>query len=198
MIRAATIAISLAGLSSAASAQNFSLTLVPSAQTIDTSAGAVTMTVTVIGDADVGVYMLEGAFGIQTDSASIIDMQWQPAIWSVFNKDGGYAGNGNYNQTLFAQLELGQPFPFPDSSLLGNPIGSFQVTIAADQVGQAEMSILPGDPFTLLTYDRMASRFYRSSDGNLTLNGTTLTFIPAPGAASLLAFAGVVVARRRR
>ena len=198
MIRTATIVIGLAGLSSAASAQNFSLTLVPSAQTIDTSGGAATMTVTVIGDADVGVYMLSGLFGIQTDSDSIIDMQWQPASWSTFNKDGGYAGNGNYNPTLFAQLELGQPFPFPDSSLVGNPIGSFQVTIAADQVGQAEMRIVPGDPFTLETYDRMAGRFYRSSDGNLTLNGTTLAFVPAPGAASMLAFAGVVGVRRRR
>jgi hypothetical protein len=141
--------------------------------------------------------MFGGTFGIQSDSTSIIDMQWQPAIWSVFNEDGGYAGNGNYNHVIFGQL-LPDFFPLPDSSLLGNPIGSFQVTIAADQFGLAEMSIVPGDPFTLQTYDRVSGLLYESSNGNLTLNGTTLTIVPAPGAASLLAFAGVVVARRRR
>jgi hypothetical protein len=198
MIRTAAIVIGLAGLASAASAQNFSLTLVPSAQTIDTSGGAATVTVTVFGDADVGVYMYGGTFGIQTDSASIIDMQWQAADWSVFNTDGGYAGDGNYNHVVFGQLDIGSIFPLPDASIVGNPIGSFQVTIAAGQVGQTEMSIVPGDPFTLQTYDRVSGLLYESSNGNLTLNGTTLTFVPAPGAASLLAFAGVVVARRRR
>ncbi|MFG0299453.1 MAG: hypothetical protein ACF8K1_07630 [Phycisphaerales bacterium JB047] len=194
----AVIVLGLCGLASTAFGQNFSLTLVPSVQTIDTSAGAVTMTVTVIGDADVGVYMYGGTFGIQTDSASIIDMQWQAEAWSVFNTDGGYAGDGNYNHVIFGQLDTGSIFPLPDSSIVGNPIGSFQVTIAAEQVGQAEMSIVPGDPFTLQTYDRVSGLLYESSNGNLTLNGTALTFVPAPGAASLLAFAGFVVARRRR
>ncbi|MEZ6164417.1 MAG: hypothetical protein R3B67_08290 [Phycisphaerales bacterium] len=88
--------IGLCGLASSALAQNFSLTLVPSALTIDTSAGAVTMTVTVIGDADLGDYLLGRLFGIESNNASIIDMQWEPADWSVFNVDaGGYAGNGN-------------------------------------------------------------------------------------------------------
>jgi uncharacterized protein (TIGR03382 family) len=191
------VVLGLCGLASSALAQNFSLTLVPSAQTIDTSAGAVTMTVTVIGDADVGTYMLGGVFGIQTDSASIIDMQWQPAIWSTFNDDGGYAGNGNYNQVIFGQL-FGNFFPPPDSSLVGNPIGAFQVTIAEDQVGQAVMSIVPGTPFTLETADWVSGALYNSNDGNLTLNSTTITFVPAPAAASLLAFAGLVVVRRRR
>ena len=196
MIRTAITLISLAGLTSTAAAQNFSLTLVPSAQTIDTSGGAATVTVTVIGDADVGDYLLNGSFGIESTSASVIDMQWEPADWSQFNDDGGHAGDGNYNQTLYAQL-IPDHFPLPDSSLLGNPIGSFQVTIAADQVGQAEMSIFPGEPFAMETHDEVSGRLYRSSDGNLTLNGATLIFVPAPGAASLLAFAGVVVTRRR-
>ncbi|MCA9274808.1 MAG: hypothetical protein KDA29_02170 [Phycisphaerales bacterium] len=189
--------IGLCGLASSALAQNFSLTLAPSAQTIDTSGGAVTITVTVIGDADLGPYLSGGSFGIQTDSASIIDMQWHAADWSVFNTDGGYAGNGNYNQVIFGQL-FGNFFPPPDSSLVGNPIGAFQVTIAEHQVGQAEMSIIPGTPFTLETADWVSGARYNSNDGNLTLNSTTLTFVPAPGAASLLAFAGVVVTRRRR
>lgn len=191
------VVLGLCGLASTAFGQNFSLTLVPSAQTIDTSGGAATVTVTVIGDADVGTYLSGGVFGIQTDSASIIDMQWQPAIWSTFNDDGGYAGNGNYNQVIFGQL-LGNFFPPPDSSLVGNPIGAFQVTIAEDQVGQAEMSIVPGDPFALETVDWVSGSLFNSNDGNLTLNSTTITFIPTPGTASLLAIAGVVVARRRR
>ncbi len=191
------VVLGLCGLASSAIAQNFTLALVPSAQTIDTSAGAVTMTVTVIGDADVGEYLLNGAYGIESNNASVIDMQWEHADWSAVHIDGGYAGNGNYNQVIFGQAPVNF-FPPPDASLLGNPVGAFRVTIAEDQVGQAEMSIVPGDPFTLETYNWVTGSLYNSNDGNLTLNGTTLTFVPAPGAASLLAFAGVVITRRRR
>ena len=188
----------LAGMASVCAAQNFSLTLVPSVQTLDTSGGAVTMTISVIGDADVGEYIAGGMFAIQTDNDSIIDMQWSPADWSFFNHDGGFAGNGNYNPTIFAQFFTGGPFPPPPDSLLGSPIGSFLITIAAQSTGQASMNILPGEPFTIQTGDWVSGALYNSNDGNLTLNGTTLTFVPAPGAVSLLAFASVFVARRRR
>ncbi len=197
MIRTATIAISLAGFASAALSQNFSLTLVPSAQTIDTSGGAATVTVTVIGDADVGDYLLNGSFGIESNSASVIDMQWEPADWSQFNDDGGHAGDGNYNQVIFGQL-LANYFPPPDSSLFGNPIGAFQVTFAEGSIGSVDMSLVEGMPYTLSTIAWPSLDEYESSDGNLSLNGTTLTLVPSPGAASLLAFAGAVGARRRR
>ncbi|MHA7812301.1 MAG: hypothetical protein ACX94C_02750 [Phycisphaerales bacterium] len=197
MINRTVVVLGLCGLASSALAQNFSLTLVPSAQTIDTSGGAATVTVTVIGDADVGDYLWNGSFGIESNNASVIDMQWEPADWSQFNNDGGHAGNGNYNQVIFGQL-LVNFFPPPDSSLFGNPIGAFQVTFAEGSIGSVDMSLVEGMPYTLSTIAWPSLDEYESSDGNLTLNGTTLTLVPAPGAASLLAFAGVVGVRRRR
>ncbi len=191
------VVLGLCGLASSALAQNFSLTLVPSVLTIDTSGGAATVTVTVIGDADVGDYLLNGSFGIESNSASVIDMQWEPADWSQFNDDGGHAGNGNYNQVIFGQL-LSNFFPPPDSSLFGNPIGAFQVTFAEGSIGRVDMSFVEGMPYTLSTIGWPSLDEYESSDGNLTLNGITLTLVPSPGAASLLAFAGAVAARRVR
>lgn len=190
--------IGMCGLASSALAQNFSLTLVPSTQTIDTSDGAVTMTMTVIGDADVGDYLLGGSFGIESNNASIIDMQWDPVYWSQFNIDGGYAGNGNYNETFYGQLILGNDFPPPSDSLLGNAIGTIMVTFAEGSLGRVDLNFVEGDPFTLATLGWPSLSEYESSDGNLSLNGTTLTLVPAPGTGVLLTIGALSVSRRRR
>lgn len=191
------VILGLCGLASTAFAQNFSLTLVPSAQTIDTSGGAVTMTVTVIGDADVGDYLLGGLFGIESNNASIIDMQWEPADWSLFNVDGGHAGNGNYNEVIFGQL-LGNFFPPPDSSLIGNPIGVFQVTFAEGSLGRVDMSLVEGVPFTLSTVAYPSLLEYESSDGTLNLSGLSINLVPSPGTGVLLTIGALSVSRRRR
>lgn len=191
------VLLGLCGLASSALAQNFSLTLVPSAQTIDTSGGAVTMTVTVIGDADVGDYLLNGSFGIESNNVSVIDMQWEPADWSQFNDDGGHAGNGNYNQVIFGQL-LSNFFPPPDSSLVGNPIGAFQVTFAEGSTGRVDMSLVEGVPYTLATLGWPSLGEYESSNGTLHLSGLSINLVPAPGTGALLAIGAMAITRRRR
>ena len=75
--------LGVCGLAAAASAQNFSLTLVPSVQTIDTSAGAVTITMSVIGDADVGTHMLDGAFSMHSNSQLVQDMREDKDLTNV-------------------------------------------------------------------------------------------------------------------
>lgn len=191
------VALGICGLTTAVFAQNFSLTLVPSAQTIDTSGGAVTMTVTVIGNADVGDYLWNGSFGIESNNASVIDMHWEPADWSQFNDDGGHAGNGNYNQVIFGQL-LANFFPPPDSSLVGNPIGAFQVTFAEGSIGSVDMSLVEGMPYTLSTITWPSLDEYESSDGTLHLSGLSINLIPAPGTGAMLIIGALGVTRRRR
>ncbi len=198
MIRTAAIAISFAGLTSAASAQNFFLSMESSDLEVNTSSGDVTITVTVTGDADVGDYLLGGAFGIESNNASIIDMHWEPADWSVFNIDGGYAGNGNYNETIFGQLILGNGFPPPPDSLLGNAIGTFMVTFAHASLGQVDLNFVEGDPFTLATLDWPSLSEYESSDGTLHLSGLSINLVPAPGTGALLAIGAMAITRRRR
>lgn len=198
MIRTASIIISFAGLTSAASAQNFSLSMESSDLDVNTSSGDVTIAVTVIGDADVGDYILGGLFGIESNNASIIDMQWEPADWSAFNVDGGYAGNGNYNQTIIGQLILGNDFPPPPDSLLGNAIGTFMVTFAEGSLGRVDLNFVEGDPYTLATLGWPSLSEYESSDGTLNLSGLSINLIPAPGTGALLAIGALAVTRRRR
>jgi hypothetical protein len=76
-------------------------------------------TVTVFGDADTGSHLLGGAFGLSSDSALIDSMSWTNAAWSAFNTDGGYAGNGNYNEVIFGQLVIPGIFPPAPGSELG-------------------------------------------------------------------------------
>ena len=190
------VVLGLCGLASSALAQNFSLTLVPSAQTIDTSAGAVTMTMTVFGDADVGTHMWEGAFAIESDSSNVIDMSWTPALWSAFNVDGGFAGNGNYNEIIFGHLTLGGIFPpFPGSEL-GMEIGSFEVTLSG--TGLVEFELLPGSMFTLEIVDQITGNLFYDTNGTLSLESTQLQLVPSSSVGSVLAVAGLVVIRRRR
>ena len=100
--------IAVAGIASVAAAQNFSLSMTPSvSQTVEGG----NFTVTVYGDADMGSHILGGAFGLSSDSALIDSMTWSPAAWSAFNTDGGYAGNGNYNEVIFGQLVIPGIFP---------------------------------------------------------------------------------------
>lgn len=189
--------IGICGLASSALSQNFYLSMESSDLDVNTSSGDVTITVTVTGDADVGEYLLGGVFGIESNNANIIDMQWEPADWSLFNVDGGYAGNGNYNQTIYGQLILGNGFPPPPDSLLGNAIGAFQVTFAEGSLGRVDMGFVEGDPFTLSTYGWPSALEYQSSDGTLHLSGLSINLIPAPGSGALLAIGALAVTRRR-
>jgi hypothetical protein len=190
--------IGLCGIASTALSQNFSLSMESSDLDVNTSSGDVTIAVTVTGDADVGDYILGGSFGIESNNASIIDMQWEPADWSQFNIDGGYAGNGNYNETIFGQLILGNDFPPPPDSLLGNAIGTFMVTFAQGSLGRVDLNFVEGDPFTLSSLGWPSLSEYESSDGTLHLSGLSINLIPAPGTGALLTIGAMAITRRRR
>ena len=186
----------IASCATAAAAQNFSLTLVPSVQTIDTSAGAVTMTMSVFGDADVGTHMWGGSFGIESDSSNVTDMSWTPASWSVYNIDGGYLGNGNYNEVVFGQLITGPnqaPWPGSENGML---IGSFEVLLSG--FGSVDFELQAGSEDTLVIVDQFTGEFFYDTFGSLSLGSTQVLLVPSSSVGSVLAVAGLVVIRRRR
>jgi hypothetical protein len=151
-----TIALAaVAGLATVATAGGPSLTIVPSAMTVDTSGGAATVTMTVFGDAAFGTHLLGGAFGVagSGDTGVVQGMSWANAAWSAFNTDGGYAGNGSYNDVVFGQLVIPGIFPPAPGSENGSAIGSFTVTV--DGAGTVDFQLTAGSPFTLRTLWRV-------------------------------------------
>ncbi len=192
--------IAVAGIAGAASAQNFTLSLVGAPATV--AEGAV-FTFDVIGDADVGTHMLGGAFTLSSDSALIADMSWDNASWDQFPTDGGYAGSGNYNQVIFGQLVIPNvpPFDVPGAgSEVGGVIGTFTVTLAATGTGVIDFALGSSQPFTLQTVDINTGALYDDSQAGstLTLNGASVSVVPAPSALALLGLGGLAAGRRRR
>ncbi len=193
--------LAVAGLVGAAGAQNFSLSIAGAPATIDTTAGAVTVTMDIIGDADVGTHMLGGSFAFVSGHPLIEDIRWTPASWSSFNTDGGYDGNGNHNPVIFGQLVIPgvPPFDMPaPGSELGQSIGSFQIVIRQGIFGTMDFNLVAQDPFSLEVIDLVAGETYQSSAGNLTLNGLAINVIPTPSSLAFLGLGGLAVLRRRR
>jgi hypothetical protein len=190
------LAAAIAGSASAAAAQNFSLSIVPSTTIISPSSS---FTLSVYGDADVGTHLLGGAFSIDSNGDCVQSMQWTPAAWSAFNTDGGYAGGGDYNQVVFGQLVIPGIFPPAPGSENGSLIGSFLVQMDP-AIGDFSINfqLVAGSPFTLETVDAVTGDTYQSSSGNLTLGSATVSVIPAPGVVSLLGMGGLMCTRRRR
>jgi len=190
--------IAVAGIASAASAQNYSLSIAGAPTSV--AEGAV-FTIDVVGNADIGTHMLGGSFSLSTGSALVSSMTWTNASWSAFNTDGGYAGAGDYNAVIFGQLIIpGIPgFDTPAAgSELGGVIGSFQVTLAATGSGVVDFSINPQSPFTLQVIDIASGVLSDSASGQLTLNGASVNVTPAPSALALIGLGGLAAGRRRR
>lgn len=190
------ILLSVSGLATAASAQHFSLSIVPSVSTFDTSGGPAIITATVYGDADVGTHLLGGSFSMVSNSQNVQNITWVPAAWSVFNTDGGYAGSGNYNGVIFGQLVIPGIFPPAPGSELGAEIGSFEFTLTG--IGEVRFDLIPGTPFTLESVDEFTGSQYNDTVGTLSLGSASVTMLPAPGVTPLLAFGGFHLSRRRR
>lgn len=189
-------AAAVAGFASLAAAQNFSLSIVPSSTIV---APGSSYTLSVYGDADVGSHLLGGAFSIESNGQCVDSMQWTPASWSAFNTDGGYAGDGDYNQVVFGQLVIPGIFPPAPGSENGSLIGSFLVQMDPG-IGDFSVTfnLVAGSPFTLETVDSVTGDTYQSIDGNLTLGSATVSIIPAPGVLSMLGLGGLAATRRRR
>ena len=187
----------VAGLATVATAGSPSLTIVPSSTMVDTSGGAVTVTMTVFGDANFGSHMLGGAFGVagSGDTGLVGDMSWAAAAWSQFNTDGGYAGNGSYNTVVFGQLVLPPVFLPGAGSENGGAIGSF--TLVIDGAGTVDFQLTAGSPFSLEGVDA-ATGATQNDGGNISLGSASITAVPAPSAMALLGLGGIVAGRRRR
>ncbi len=196
-----TIAIAaIAGFAAAASAgSSFSLSIAGAPMTVDTSMGAATFTVDVIGDSTFGTHMLGGAFSLTSGSSNVLAMAWTPAAWSAFNTDNGYAGGGDYNTVIFGQLVIPGVPPFDQpapGSELGSAIGSFQITV--EGAGVLDLSLNAASPFSLEVIDLVSGTTANSSSGSLNLNGASINLVPAPSAMALLGLGGIVAGRRRR
>lgn len=196
-----TIAIAaIAGFAAAASAgSSFSLSIAGAPMTVDTSMGAATFTVDVIGDSSFGTHMLGGAFSLTSGSSNVLAMAWTPAAWSAFNTDNGYAGGGDYNTVIFGQLVIPGVPPFDQpapGSELGSAIGSFQITV--EGAGVLDLSLNAASPFSLEVIDLVSGTTANSSSGSLNLNGASINLVPAPSAMALLGLGGIVAGRRRR
>ncbi|MBL4697454.1 MAG: PEP-CTERM sorting domain-containing protein [Phycisphaerales bacterium] len=202
-MKKASLLIALAGLTAAAAAQDFSLSIAGAPTTIDATNGA-TITIDIIGDSTHGEVMMGGRFSMISGSGLISNMTWTPAPWSAFNTDGGYAGNGDYNEVAFGQIS--HQGPQTAGSQLGMAIGSFQIQIAAGSFGVIDLEILGGLPFALETafwpFDGFptggAVDVRDSSNGTLILNGASINVVPAPSALALLGLSGLAASRRRR
>ena len=188
--------VAIAGFAAAASAQNFSLSI---NAPMEVAEGAV-FTIDVIGDADTGTHMLGGGFSLTSGSGLIANIAWTPADWSAFNTDNGYAGNGDHAGVIFGQLLIfGIPgFDVPaEGSALGSSIGTFQITLGAG-FGDINFELNAASPFSLQSYNESDGATSSSADGQLALNGATVTVTPAPSALALLGLGGLAAGRRRR
>lgn len=196
--------IALAGLTTAGTAQEFSLSF--GEITGDVSTGSM-LSVDVFGDASIGTHMLGGGFAVSafTNNFEVLDMTWAPAPWSAFNTDGGHAGSGNYDSVIFGQLNGGTGIPpFDQPSLgseLGSLIGSFQIEVG--QLGSfwsLQLQLVEHEPFpfTLEVLDYPDGGTYQNELGNITLGSARVDFIPAPSSLALLGLGGLAASRRRR
>lgn len=199
--------LTAAGLACPALAQTFTYSLVPSAATVDTSGGDATFTLMLVADADVGTHLMGGGIGgLLSDGASdaVTSMSWNVEGWSSFNSDGGYAGSGNYNSVFFGWLYLGCPVCEPPADAeLSAVVGSFEVTVAADSVGQLDFSMFTAQDtnFSMQTMDFIDSGgqgSYEDTMGTLVLQGASVNLVPAPGTSVLFGSFGMLAMRRRR
>ena len=200
MIRIPSITIiAICGCASAAAAQQFSLSLVPS--TTNPTPGS-TFTASLVADADVGTHVLGGGFRmgrIGTGNIPTSNITWVPAEWSAFNTVGNYLPSGFFTNTQFGQLVIPDVFPpGPGSDLPNATIGHFIFEIADDWDGQP-MEYLPiaFDPFSLQVIDVQTGEIYTNTEDNISFHGFTIS-IPAPGTPVIaLACCSPLIRRRR-
>ena len=107
--------IAVAGIASAATAQNGSLSITSSAMTVD-STTTTSFTLSAWGDADFGTAIAGGGFSLSAVGGAgiVTDMVASPADWAALGfEDQGHAGDGNYTGMIFGQLIFQQKGVFP-------------------------------------------------------------------------------------
>ncbi len=196
--------VAVAGLASAAAAQTGSLSIVPSAMTVD-STTTTSFTLSVYADADFGTAVAGGGYSLSaTGGAGIVtNMTVGVPDWAALGfQDDGHAGDGNYNGVIFGQLIFPPFIPADPGSLLDSGpvlISTFTVTIASDSAGVIDWSTGGGvGPFVIeiFTDDGGSGSFTQLTD--LDFGGAQVNVVPAPSAMALLGLGGLVAGRRRR
>ena len=196
--------IAVAGIASAATAQNGSLSMTSSAMTVD-STTTTSFTLSVYADADFGSAIAGGGFSLSAVGGAgiVTDMVGSTPDWAALGfQDNGHAGDGNYNGLIFGQLIFPPFIPAAPESMLGSGpvlVGTFAVTIAADSAGVVDWSTGGGvGPFVLevFTDDGGAGTMTQLTD--LDFGGVSVNVVPAPSAMALLGLGGLVAGRRRR
>jgi len=200
-----TIAIAaVAGLAAAASAQEtFSLSIVGAPATVDTTSGAQTISFDIVADSSFGTHVLGGSFAVESNNGLVTNMTWDNNDWDAFPTDGGFAGNGNYNQVIFGQLVIPglPPFDVPGAgSERGGSVGSFQVELAASGTGVIDFQLTEQQPFSLQVIDMNTGASPTNADAGATLSlgSVRVNVVPAPSAMALLGLGGIAAGRRRR
>ncbi|MBL4809752.1 MAG: PEP-CTERM sorting domain-containing protein [Phycisphaerales bacterium] len=201
-----TIAIAaIAGIASAAAAQNVTLNIVAS-QTLVNSNTTSMITLSVYGSADFGTHVAGGGFSLSAaGGAGVIGaMDGTAEAWGgIGENDIGDGGDGNYTGIVFGQL-IAPPFfpPAPESDFSAGEtlLVTFTVQIIAGSSGVIDWStaIAPVGGGVILN-------IFDAGDGSLTdvfsaTFGSTgaVTVVPAPSAMALLGLGGLVAGRRRR
>lgn len=216
------LVIALAGLTTAAVAEDFILSIAGAPATIDATNGAV-FTIDVIGDATIGTHIAAGVFGLSSGSNSMItNIQWTPDPMYAFVTDEGYDGEGNNGLVVVGNIFNlpcilgdgdgdGDDDPLMDL-LLGSAIGQFQITLAPGSFGELNLDLIAGPTFSpniafsmqavTPNYDDIFEIWPLFDDGmpggNLILNGASINVVPAPSALALLGFSGFAATRRNR
>ncbi len=197
----------IAGIASAAAAQSGSLTIVPSASTID-STMQTSFTLSVYADADLGANVLGVSFNLDAvGGAGIVNsMTAASPAWGATFQTGNDNGDGNYFNYGMGQLPFG--VPAAESALGGAPVlvGTFTVDIAAMSAGQVDWSVAFLSGYTLQTYTGFT--FYDDGAPDpaggvygglaVSLGSASVNIVPAPSAMALLGLGGLVAGRRRR
>ena len=190
----------VAGIASAAAAQSASLSIVPSATTIDSTV-TTSFTLSVYGDADFGTAFAGGEFGLSATGGSMVNgMTGAAAAWGAgFQNDRGHAGAGNHDGLVFGQLIFPPVLnPAPESALPGPVLlGVMTVSIDASSAGVIDWSTAAGmGDFILEVFDNGDASFTQLTSVD---HGTArVNIVPAPSAMALLGLGGLVAGRRRR
>jgi len=206
----------VAGIASAAAAQNGSLTIVAS-QTLVDSTVTNSITLSVYGDADFGTNITGAAFSLlgTTGGAGVVgDMTVAGEAWGGLGfGEFGDQGDGIHGGMIMGQIVF-LPFIQPDpASALGNGpvlLGTFTVEILASSAGVVDWQLGGGiGTFGLETIDvnlnpggnppgQVMQFGGTMGAGALELGGVSVTVVPAPSAMALLGLGGLVAGRRRR
>ncbi len=201
----ALFSMCLAGMAFPCAAQNFTLWLEPSSIT-----PSGTFTVSVYGDADVGDGYYAAAFGLEVTSSSghggVQDIEWAPGVWAGISSDeGGYLGNGLHSLVWMSQLVIPSCGVFSDCTVpYGTLMATFTIEVDPERAETYQLDLIPAPTlnpdfaYSIEVVDEQYSNYWTDSQGTLSLQGATITVVPASAGLGSLLLCGLLASRRTR